>query len=83
MKTELRVTRVSVKGQVVIPNEFREALKLEAGDAMIVQLEGSRVVLERRRTVIQALVGKYAPPPPRPIPASPLKLVEEGGQHGA
>jgi AbrB family looped-hinge helix DNA binding protein len=74
-----RVTRVGAKGQLVIPSELREALKLETGDAVTLQLEGGRIVLEARKTVILGIVGKYAAiitPPP-----IPKKL--EGEQHGA
>jgi AbrB family looped-hinge helix DNA binding protein len=74
-----RVTRVGAKGQLVIPSELREALKLEIGDAVTLQLEGSRLVLEARKTVILGIVGKYAAIT-KP-PAIPTKL--EGGQHGA
>ena len=84
MKPELRVTKVGTKGQIVIPSELRSALKLEAGDAVIVQLEGSRIVLERRRTVILSLVGKYAPRPlPKPTSTSSLTPAKERDQHGA
>lgn len=79
MRSELRVAKVGTKGQVVIPNEFRTALKLEPGDAVIVQLEGSRVVFERRRTTILALVGKYAPH----ASVAVLQPAKEGDQHGA
>jgi AbrB family looped-hinge helix DNA binding protein len=75
MKPELRITKVGVKGQIVIPNELRAALRLEVGDAMIVQLEGTRIVLERRRTVIQSLIGKYAQPA-KPFPVSTAKPTE-------
>jgi AbrB family looped-hinge helix DNA binding protein len=74
-----RVTRVGAKGQLVIPSELREALKLETGDAVTLQLEGGRIVLEARKTVILSIVGKYAAimtPPP-----IPQKL--DGEQHGA
>jgi AbrB family looped-hinge helix DNA binding protein len=74
-----RVTRVGAKGQLVIPSELREALKPETGDAVTLQLEGGRIVLEARKTVILGIVGKYAAiitPPP-----TPKKL--EGEQHGA
>jgi AbrB family looped-hinge helix DNA binding protein len=74
-----RVTRVGAKGQLVIPSELREALRLESGDAVTLQLEGGRIVLEARKTVILGIVGKYAAittPPP-----TPKKL--EGEQHGA
>jgi AbrB family looped-hinge helix DNA binding protein len=83
VKPKLRITKVGAKGQIVIPNELRAALKLEAGDAMIVQLEGTRIVLERRRTVILSLVGKYVQPAPKPIPESIAKPSEDRGQHGA
>ena len=83
MKPELRITKVGSKGQIVIPNELRAALKLEVGDAMILQLEGTRIVLERRRTVIMSLVGKYAQPAPKPIPESIAKPTEGRGQNGA
>ena len=80
MKPELRITKVGTKGQIVIPNELRAALKLEVGDVMIVQLEGTRIMLERRRTVILSLVGKYAQPISRPT--SSVKPSEERGQNG-
>jgi AbrB family looped-hinge helix DNA binding protein len=83
VKPELRITKVGTKGQIVIPNELRAALKLEVGDAMILQLEGTRIVLERRRTVILSLIGKYAQPVPKPIPDSIAKPTEGREQDGA
>ena len=83
MKPELRITKVGAKGQIVIPNELRAALKLEVGDAMIVQLEGARIVLERRRTVILSLVGKYARPVLKSVSISSLKTVEARDPNGA
>ncbi len=74
-----RVTRVGAKGQLVIPSELREALKLETGDSVTLQLEGGRMVLEARKTVILGIVGKYATPVTPP--PTPRKL--EGEQHGA
>jgi len=41
----LRV-RVSVKGQVVIPKEIREALGITAGTVLDVRLEGKRIIME-------------------------------------
>jgi AbrB family looped-hinge helix DNA binding protein len=81
MQSSLRVTKVGTKGQVVIPSELRVALKLEAGDTVIAQLEGTRIMLERRRTVVQALAGKYARVLPKPavVESAP---VNERGQHG-
>jgi AbrB family looped-hinge helix DNA binding protein len=39
--------RVGPKGQVVIPKNFREVLKIGPGSEVIFRLEGDRVVLER------------------------------------
>jgi len=39
-----RRVRLSSKGQLVIPQEFREALGLEAGDELIVHLLGDQLL---------------------------------------
>ena len=83
MKSELRLTKLGPKGQIIIPNELRTALKLEPGDAVILQLEGSRLVLERRRTVILSLVGKYAEPAAKPKPLLTQPISEGRDLHGA
>jgi AbrB family looped-hinge helix DNA binding protein len=47
-------TRVSTKGQVVLPGKLRSRLGIRAGDALDVHVEGPRIVLTtrapRRRT---------------------------------
>ena len=79
MNGKTQLAKLGVKGQFVIPNDLREALKLEAGDVVTVQLDGARLILERRKTVIVSLLGKYALPKPKPsFPAKPLAL--EGGE---
>jgi len=40
-------SRLSSKGQVTIPVEIREKLRLEPGDTVIYEIEGDRAVLRR------------------------------------
>jgi antitoxin PrlF len=53
---------MSSKGQVVIPEQVREALGLEAGVQFIVMGDGDTVVLKRiavpAKRELQALIGK-------------------------
>jgi len=42
-------TKISTKGQVVLPSRLREKLGLRAGDALDVKLEGDAIVLRPRR----------------------------------
>ena len=79
MNAKIQLVKLGAKGQFVIPNDLREALKLEAGDVVTVQLDGARLILERRKTVIVSLLGKYAPSKPKPsFPAKPLAI--QGGE---
>jgi len=43
------VTRLSSKGQIVVPRAVREALGLEAGAKFIVMGEGDTIILKRIR----------------------------------
>jgi AbrB family looped-hinge helix DNA binding protein len=42
----MAMTRLSSKGQVVIPTAVRRALRLEAGDRLRITVEGRRLVIE-------------------------------------
>jgi AbrB family looped-hinge helix DNA binding protein len=41
-------TKLSTKGQVVLPSRVRRRLGLQAGDTLEVMLEGDRIVLARK-----------------------------------
>lgn len=43
------VTRISTRGQLVLPGKVRRQLGIQAGDAIVVQLEGERIVLTLQR----------------------------------
>jgi AbrB family looped-hinge helix DNA binding protein len=43
------VTKISTKGQVVLPSQIRHRLGLQPGDPLDVHVEGERIVLVPRR----------------------------------
>ena len=43
-------TKVSTKGQVVVPNRIRRKLNLQPGDSLEAKLEGQHIVLTPRRS---------------------------------
>ena len=43
------VTKLSTKGQVVLPNKIRRQLRLQPGDSLDAKLEGDRIVLTPRK----------------------------------
>ena len=58
----LATTRMSSKGQVVIPEDVRKALGLEIGAQFVVMGDGDTVVLKRitvpAKTEVRAMIGK-------------------------
>ncbi len=43
-------TKISTKGQVVLPSPIRRRLGLQPGDSLDAELEGERIILTPRRT---------------------------------
>ena len=60
--TDLATTRLSSKGQVVIPEEIRKALRLEPGARFVVLSDGDVVILKRidapARSEVRALAAR-------------------------
>ena len=58
----LATTRMSSKGQVVIPEDVRKALRLEVGAQFVVLGEGDTIVLKRiavpTKSELRAMLGK-------------------------
>ena len=42
-------TKISTKGQVVLPSRIRRRLGLQAGDSLDAEMEGERIILTPRR----------------------------------
>ena len=54
----LAEARVSVKGQVVIPKELREALGIRPGDELLMVRSGDRIiVMKKPESFVEALRG--------------------------
>ena len=56
--TEIATTRLSTKGQVVIPESIRERLHLETGTQFVVVAEGDVVVL---KAISTPSMSEFAP----------------------
>ena len=83
--TKLATTRMSSKGQVVIPEDIRKRLKLEAGSQFIVVAGKDAVILktisppsmdEFEQTYCERCVERYV----RSYPRSHLSVVIERGR---
>lgn len=75
---------LSTKGQLVIPNRFRKALHLQAGDKVSFTVEGEKLVLQRdqpgRAKLVQGKFGRpvlVAPPGAPPMTPERVKAILE------
>jgi len=59
----LATTRMSAKGQVLIPENIRKALGLEVGAQFVAMGDGDTVVLKRiagpAKSELRAMIGKF------------------------
>jgi AbrB family looped-hinge helix DNA binding protein len=54
----IKVTKVSAKGQVVIPKDLRERMNLKEGDTLLIYSKDSMLVMRkvaRRETILSAI----------------------------
>jgi len=58
--SELATTRLSSKGQVVIPEEIRSALRLEPGAQFVVLTDADVVILKRIDAAPRSEIGALA-----------------------
>ena len=54
---EIRHSKISTKGQLTIPKEFREKLNLHAGDDVILYLKDEGLIVKPRATHLGMLRG--------------------------
>ncbi|HHW43248.1 MAG TPA: AbrB/MazE/SpoVT family DNA-binding domain-containing protein [Desulfotomaculum sp.] len=54
------ITKLSTKGQIVIPKQIREALGVKSGTSFKVELKGGRIILEPvKKCVADEFYGKF------------------------
>ena len=51
--------RLGKQGRIVVPASLRYELGLEAGDELVVRVEGGKLVLEPRQSVIERLRARF------------------------
>jgi AbrB family looped-hinge helix DNA binding protein len=57
-------TRLSSKGQVVLPKKIRDNIKIRQGTVLQITLDGKRIILEPlQKSVPERLYGKYCNEP--------------------
>ncbi len=52
---EIRTVKISDKGQISIPKDIREELKLKEGETLILITDGERIVLEKKDRLMKKL----------------------------
>ena len=52
--------KVDLQGRALIPKTIRDALSITSGDELVGRLEGGRLVLESRRSLLERLQARYA-----------------------
>ena len=56
-KMEIKTSKLSTKGQITIPKEFREKLHLRKGDELIIYLEKEKIIIKPKITHLGMLRG--------------------------
>ncbi|RLG58129.1 MAG: hypothetical protein DRN88_01610 [Candidatus Hydrothermarchaeota archaeon] len=58
------ISRLSKKGQVVIPKEIREKLNIKTGDVLIFRVEGDKIFIETIREKLKDILKAGKPVEP-------------------
>lgn len=56
---EIKTTKVSDKGQVVIPVEFQKKMRLKKGDKVILMLKDGSIILQKSEVVAKKLEKEF------------------------
>lgn len=53
-------TKLDPQGRVVVPAQVRQQLQLRPGEALVLRVEGDRLILERPASVLNRLRSRFA-----------------------
>jgi AbrB family looped-hinge helix DNA binding protein len=68
-------TKISTKGQVVLPSEIRRRLGLQPGDALNLKVDGETIILRprrKRRTKGKVVTDRITGLPVLTLPGAPI-----------
>ena len=53
-------TKVTKKGQITLPNEYREKLELGTGSVVVVELKHDKMIVQKPKTDLERLFGAWS-----------------------
>jgi len=57
----MNISKVSKKGQIVIPREIREKYNIKAGDVLLFRMEGEKIIIEVSRENMKDILKEGKP----------------------
>jgi len=58
----LQTVRITSKGQITIPAKVAKALGLKKGDALLMELNGDKIIMSRQQKILDELAGSIELP---------------------
>ena len=55
--TEIKTVKISDKGQISIPKDIREDMKLKEGETLIMMSDGEKIILEKPEKLVKKISG--------------------------
>ena len=53
-------TKITKKGQITLPNEYRERLDLGTGSLVVVELKNGRILVQKPKSDLRSLFGSWS-----------------------
>ena len=53
-------TKITKKGQITLPSEFREKLDLSTGSVVVVELKSNQILVKKPKSGLEKLFGSWS-----------------------